>query len=80
MSGKTSKRSMWQVLGLYAAISWVCLQVIDVMNQNIGLPDWVFTGTLGLLLAGLPVAAAAAYFQGSVRRTDAGTPDRKSVV
>lgn len=72
MSGKLNKRSFWQVLGLYAAISWICLQVVDVLSQNIELPKWVFTGTLGLLLAGLPVAAAAAYFHGSARRAGSG--------
>ncbi len=72
MSEKFSKRSFWQVLGLYAAISWVCLQVVDVLTQNIDLPKWVFTGTLGLLLAGLPIAAAAAWFHYSPRREDSG--------
>ncbi|MDH3401124.1 MAG: SUMF1/EgtB/PvdO family nonheme iron enzyme [Chromatiales bacterium] len=68
MSESRNKHSLWRVVSLYAAISWVCLQVIDVVTQNIGLPKWVFMGTLGLLLAGLPVAAATAYFQANPRR------------
>ena len=63
-------RSLWQVLGAYAAASWFCLQIIDVLTQNIGLPPWVFTLTLGILVAGLPLTAATAYFQGIGRRTD----------
>lgn len=64
MSKPTHQRSLWQVLGLYAAASWICLQVVDVLTQNIPLPRWVFTLTLGLLVLGLPVAAVTAYLQG----------------
>ena len=64
MAGERSQRSLWQVLGIYAAVSWVCLQVVDVLTQNVGLPSWVFTLTLSLLAVGLPVTAATAYFQG----------------
>jgi hypothetical protein len=71
MSGSTHQRSLWQVLGLYAAGSWVVLQVIDVLTQNIDLPPWVFTLTLTLLLIGLPVTAATAYFQGIGRSSGA---------
>jgi formylglycine-generating enzyme required for sulfatase activity len=72
MARKRQLRSLWQVLGFYAAASWVCLQIIDVLTQNIGLPPWVFTLTLGILIAGLPVTAATAYFQGIGRRRDSG--------
>ena len=68
MAGERHQRSLWQVLGLYAAASWVCLQVVDVLTQNMGLPSWVFTLALGMLIAGLPVTAATAYFQGIGRR------------
>ncbi len=48
-------RSIVQVLGLYAAASWVVLQIVDVLKQNMGLPEWVFPLALILLLIGLPV-------------------------
>jgi len=64
MSRLTHQSSLWQVLGLYAGGSWVVLQVVDVLAQNISLPPWVFTLTLALLLIGLPITAATAYFQG----------------
>ncbi len=70
MSRSTHQRSLWQVIGLYAAGSWVVLQVIDVLTQNISLPPWVFTLTLTLLLIGLPITAATAYFQGIGRPSD----------
>jgi formylglycine-generating enzyme required for sulfatase activity/dienelactone hydrolase len=63
MSNGKSRRSLWQVLGLYFAGSWVCLQVVDVLGQNIRLPSWAFLLTLVLLLIGLPITAATAYLQ-----------------
>ena len=73
MARKKHQRSLWQVLGIYAAASWICLQVVDVLNQNIGLPSWVFTLTLGILIVGLPVTAATAYFQSAGRLEASGT-------
>jgi len=35
-------RSSWQVLAVYIGASWIVLQVVDVLKDNMGLPDWVF--------------------------------------
>jgi len=58
------QRSLWQVLGLYLAGAWVLLQVVDVLNQNLGLPRWVFLFALALLAFGLPVVLLTAMLQG----------------
>jgi tetratricopeptide (TPR) repeat protein len=63
-------RSLWQVLGLYLAVSWVVLQVVDVLADNVALPDWVFPIALVLLLVGLPVVLGTAFVQGGVRNAD----------
>jgi len=63
MKDGESRRSFWGILGLYVAGSWVCLQVVDVLGQNISMPSWAFSLTLTLLLIGLPITAATAYFQ-----------------
>ncbi len=63
-------RSLWQILAFYAAASWVVLQVVDVVKDNLGLPDWVFPFALLLLLVGLPIIVATAVVQG---RHAAGT-------
>ncbi len=57
-------RSLWQILAFYAAASWVVLQVVDVVKDNLGLPDWVFPFALLLLLVGLPIIVATAVVQG----------------
>ena len=33
------RRSLWQVLGIYLAGSWVVLQIVDILTQSAGLPD-----------------------------------------
>jgi len=56
-------RTLLQVLGFYAAGSWVVLQVVDVLKENMGLPDWVFPFAFILLLIGLPVILTTAIVQ-----------------
>jgi eukaryotic-like serine/threonine-protein kinase len=57
------KRSNWQVLALYLGTSWVALQVVDLLKEHMGLPDWVFPGALALLAVGLPIVMATALIQ-----------------
>ncbi len=56
-------RTLLQVLGIYGAGSWVVLQVVDVLRENMGLPNWVFPFALVLLLIGLPVILTTAFVQ-----------------
>jgi hypothetical protein len=62
------RRSLWQVLGLYAAGSWVVLQVVDQLVQSAGLPDWVPSLALVLLLIGFPMVLATAFVQVGMRK------------
>ena len=57
-------RSSWQVLAVYIGASWAVLQVVDVLKDNMGLPDWVFPFSVVLLLIGLPIMLATAMIQG----------------
>ena len=57
-------RSSWQVLAVYIGASWAVLQVVDVLKDNMGLPDWVFPFALVLLLIGLPIMLTTAMLQG----------------
>ena len=56
-------RTLVQVLGIYAAGSWIVLQVVDVLVDNMGLPDWVFPFAVVLLLVGLPIVITTAVVQ-----------------
>lgn len=71
MPDTAHKNSLWKALGLYAAGSWVVLQVVDVLVQNSGLPSWVFNLALILLIIGLPIVGATAYLHGLGGKPDA---------
>lgn len=57
------RRSLWQVLGIFLAASWGVLQVVEVLTETAGLPDWTPTMALVLLLLGLPMCLATAFVQ-----------------
>jgi len=59
-------RSLWQVLAVYLAGSWVALQVVDALTRTAGLPDWVPPGALALLVIGLPIVLGTAIVQEGV--------------
>ncbi len=52
---------------LVALTAWAATDVI-------GLPDWVFPGSLGVMLAGLPVILTTWYVQRAVHRAYTATP------
>lgn len=57
------RRSLWQVLLIYATGSWVVYQIALDLAEGLGLPDWVAPTALILLLVGLPVVLATAFVQ-----------------
>jgi TolB-like protein/Tfp pilus assembly protein PilF len=66
------RRSLWQVVGIYLAGSYIALEVVDLLSANAGLPEWFPGLALGLLVLGLPVVIATAFVQEGVRRSDEG--------
>ncbi len=57
------RRSLWQILGIYAVGSWGVLEVVETLTSGLGLPDWFPAFALVLLLVGLPVVLATAFVQ-----------------
>jgi len=57
------RRSLWQVLGIYLAASWMALQVVETLADSVGLPQWFPPVAFGLLVIGLPVVLATAFVQ-----------------
>lgn len=57
------RRSLWQVLGLYAVASWAIYEVVLGLYEGIGLPDFLPKTTLVLLLVFVPVVLATAFVQ-----------------
>ncbi|MFQ5690262.1 MAG: hypothetical protein ACE5HQ_08320 [Gemmatimonadota bacterium] len=69
------RRSLWQVLGVYLAGSWVALQVVEQLTMAAGLPEWVQPFSLALLVLGIPVVLATAFIQeGAGRGKSPGLP------
>jgi tetratricopeptide (TPR) repeat protein len=57
------RRSIWQVLGIYLGASWMALQVVEILTQSVGLPDWVQPFAIVLLVIGFPIVLATAFVQ-----------------
>jgi len=57
------RRSLWQVLGIYLAGSWVALQVVEQLAEAASLPPWVRPFALALLVIGFPIVMATAFVQ-----------------
>ena len=66
------RRSLWQVLGIFLAASWAVLQVVELLTETAGLPDWTPTMALVLLMLGLPVCLATAFVQEGMPGKDEG--------
>jgi tetratricopeptide (TPR) repeat protein len=86
VAGRMKGNAVWRVLAVYLGASWVVLQVVDVVKQNMGLPDWVFPFAVVLLVIGLPVMLTTAMLQGrpggqaATEPTDASPPSRAPAI
>ena len=72
------RRSLWQVLGVYLAASWVALQVVGQLAQSVGLPAWVEPFAVVLLVIGLPIVLATAVVQEGVPSAGGSGPAASS--
>ena len=55
------RRSLWQVLGIYAAGSWVALEIVAQLAESLALPQWVDPFAVVLLVIGFPIVMATAF-------------------
>jgi len=81
---EAKKRRVYRVAMTYAAITFVVLQVADLVLPPFGAPEWVFRPLVVTSLAGFPVAVVLAWVfdlrQGRLLRTDdtSGSFSRKT--
>jgi TolB-like protein len=59
---ETRRRGVLPVLGAYAIAGWVVVQVLSVIPQAIGLPDWLLTLATVLYLAFFPVVMFVSWY------------------
>jgi hypothetical protein len=57
------RRSLWQVLGIYLAGSWIGCEIVQALTEGLGLPYWVPLFALVLFIVGLPIVLATASIQ-----------------
>ncbi len=71
------KRRVYRAAVAYAAITFVFLQVADLILPGLGAPDWLFKFCVVASLSGFPVAVVLAWIfdirQGRLMRTDETT-------
>jgi TolB-like protein/Flp pilus assembly protein TadD len=53
--GELSRRNVFRVGIAYVIVAWLTLQVVDVVFENIGAPDWVIQAIMLLLALGFPI-------------------------
>jgi eukaryotic-like serine/threonine-protein kinase len=73
------RRSLWQVVGIYAIGAWIALQVVLALHDALALPPWVPALTIVIIIAFLPVVVATAFVQEGPPRRD-GSPLRRGSV
>ena len=55
------RRRVYPVLVAYALIAWILLQIGEVTFAPLGLPDWVMTGLVVLVIAGFPIVVVLSW-------------------
>jgi TolB-like protein/Tfp pilus assembly protein PilF len=74
------RRNVFRVAAIYIVVSWLLIQVGDVMFPALHLPEWTTTMLVAFLLLGLPVALVLAWAYevtpGGVVRTADVPPDQ----
>jgi hypothetical protein len=63
MIDRLRESALFQAVAVFLGASWVVLQVIDLLTERLGLPEWVFPTALVLLGVGLVVVLATAWVQ-----------------
>lgn len=59
--GEIKRRKVFQVAAVYLVVSWLIMQVVDVVNEPLNLPDWFDTAVIVALAIGLPIALILAW-------------------
>ncbi len=60
-SAELLRRKVYPVIVTYAIASWVLLQIGEVTFGPLGVPDWVMTALVVVVIGGFPIAAVLAW-------------------
>ncbi len=75
------RRKVFQVAAVYLVVAWLIMQVVDVVNEPLRLPEWFATVAILIVAIGFPIALILSWAfdltpEGVVR--DEGTSDKSS--
>ena len=81
--GEIKRRRVFQVAVVYAVVAWLLAQIVDVINEPLGLPGWFDTAIIVALAIGFPIAMVLAWAfditpQGVVRTSGAKATENSS--
>ena len=68
--GEIHWRSVWQVLGIYAVVAWILLQLAEKLESLFALPLWFGPAAFVVVLLGFPVLLATTLTQGGFRKDE----------
>ena len=81
-SSELVRRRVYPVVVAYAVVGWVLLQIGEVTFGPLGLPDWVMTALVIVVIAGFPVAAILAWMfdiaPSGIHRTESPAPGNEA--
>lgn len=55
------RRNVYRVATVYAIIGWLVIQIADATFSYLGIPDWLVTAIIILVLTGFPIALVLAW-------------------
>jgi TolB-like protein/Flp pilus assembly protein TadD len=75
------RRNVFKVVGSYAVVAWLLIEIVVTIEDPLGLPDWSDTLAIVALLMGFPVCAVLAWVYdftgtGFERTAEAGAGDQ----
>ena len=59
--GELKRRKVFKVAAVYAVMAWLIIQIIDVINEPLQLPERLDTVVIVLLAVGFPIAMVLAW-------------------
>ena len=57
------RRSIWQVMSVYAVGGWFAFEIVQSLTEGLGLPEWFPGLAFVLLIIGFPMVLATAIVQ-----------------
>jgi len=64
------RRSVWQVLAVYAVVGWILLLLAEMVEGLLGFPPWFGPASTVVVLLGFPVLLATTLIQGGFKKED----------